>query len=60
MTFSPGLEVYYKNIFGVVNFICDTYITITVVKGEHPRFDVNILVHKENWKQVKLVKESSK
>lgn len=60
MNFSSGLEVFYKNLSGTVNFVCDTYITITVVKGDHPKSDVNVLVHRENWKQVRLAKESSK
>lgn len=60
MNFSSGLEVFYKNLCGTVNFVCDTYITITVVKSEHPKNDVNVLVYREDWKQVRLAKESSK
>ena len=60
MDFSSGLEVFYKNFYGTVNFICDTYITITVVKSDYPESDINVLVYRENWKHIKLLKESSK
>jgi hypothetical protein len=60
MIFSSGLEVFYKDLYGTVNFICDTYITITVVKGKYPNGDVNVLIYRKDWKEVRLVKESSK
>lgn len=61
ISFSEGLEVYYKQHFGVVRFVSEKYITICtkVFPGQRVR-DVCLLVYPENYHLVTLVKESEK
>lgn len=60
MNFSEGLSVKYRNTYGVINFLSEKYLTITIKKGKFPVNDVNILIFRENWIEIKLEKESEK
>jgi hypothetical protein len=61
MTFAEGLVVQYKGHIGTVRFICESYITVCVDRfPEDRRRDVCILVYRNNFDQVQLLKESSK
>lgn len=57
-TFYQGLEVDYHNpisgykTYGLVNFICETYITLLVRRGEHRSADVNVVISNDKWKYV--------
>jgi len=59
-TFYLGLEVKYKNHIGVVNFVCEKYITVCIKTYEHRSRDVCLLVYPDQWKEVQLLKESEK
>ena len=59
-TFYSGLNVRYKNHIGVVNFVCEKYITVCIKTYEHRSRDVCLLVYPDQWKQVQLLKESEK
>jgi hypothetical protein len=58
--FSTGLEVYYKDIHGYVDFVCEKYITICMNKGITRDKDVCMLVYPSQYKNIKLTKESEK
>jgi hypothetical protein len=60
ISFTRGLEVYYDGMYGVVDFICEQYITVCVRKLNHKSRDVCILVYPRNFHLVKLAKESEK
>jgi hypothetical protein len=59
-TFYKGLNVKYKDHVGVVEFMCDQYITICIRRLEHKSKDVCLLVYQSQWKEVQLWKESEK
>jgi hypothetical protein len=59
-SFHNGLEVRYKDHVGVINFICEKYITICMEDADHKLKDVSLLVYRNQWKDVRLVKESEK
>lgn len=59
-SFYNGLEVRYKDNIGVINFICEKYITICMEDADHKLKDVSLLVYRNRWKDVRLVKESEK
>jgi hypothetical protein len=59
-SFYNGLEVRYKDHEGVINFICEKYITISIEKYDHKSKDVSLLIYQSEWKQVQLMKESEK
>jgi hypothetical protein len=59
-TFYQGLPVRYKDHIGVVEFLCDQYITICVRRMNHKSKDVCLLVYQSQWKEVQLLKESEK
>jgi hypothetical protein len=61
ISFSEGLEVYYKEMHGVVRFVCDQYITVCVRKfPEDRRRDVCLVVYPQDYCKVELAKESTK
>jgi hypothetical protein len=59
-SFYSGLGVRYKNNEGFVDFICENYITVCINKLEHKSKDVCLLVYRNEWKDVQLIKESEK
>jgi hypothetical protein len=59
-TFYKGLNVKYKDHVGVVEFMCDQYITICIQRLEHKSKDVCFLVYQSEWKNVELLKQSEK
>jgi hypothetical protein len=60
ITFAKGIEVYYNGMYGVVDFICEQYITVCVRVMNHKSRDVCILVYPDKFHLVKLAKESEK
>lgn len=50
--FDTGTHVYYKNLKGIINFVCEQYITITVSKGVHKSQDCNVLVYRSQYENV--------
>jgi len=61
ISFTEGLQVYYKGLFGVVDFVCDQYITVCVRKFPNERVrDVCLVVHPSDFGLVTLAKESTK
>lgn len=59
-TFSPGIEVYYKDYFGHIVFISDHYLTVCISQFESKVRNVNLLIYRDQWKHIKLKKESDK
>jgi hypothetical protein len=59
-SFYNGLEVRYRDHEGVINFICEKYITICIEDSDHKLKDVSLLVYRNQWKDVRLMKESEK
>jgi len=58
--FAKGIEVYYDGMYGIVDFICDQYITVCVRKLNHKAKDVCVLVYPSKFHLVTLAKESEK
>jgi hypothetical protein len=58
--FAEGLYVRYRHITGTIKFISHEYITICIPSDEHKSKDVCVLVYRNEWKNVQLVKESEK
>jgi hypothetical protein len=59
-SFAEGIIVQYKDWVGEIRFVCDEYISVCVRVGNNRVNDVCVLVHKNDWNQVKLLKESNK
>lgn len=61
VSFAEGLEVHYKQMYGVIRFVCEQYITICVRKfPDEPRRDVCLIVYPQQYSFVQLAKESIK
>lgn len=59
--FAEGITVQYGDYIGVIRFICDSYVTLCISEfPEERRRDVCILVYRDSFKQIKLLKESTK
>ena len=59
-TFYSGLTVKYKEHIGVVDFVCEKYITICIDRLGHRSKDVCLLIYQPQWKDVQLLKQSEK
>ena len=60
ISFTSGLEVYYDGMYGIVDFICEQYITICVRVMDHKSRNVCVLVYPSRFPLVTLAKESQK
>ena len=52
MLLSEGELVKYKEIEGVVAFVCDYSLSILVKKGQHKAQDVHVVVYKQDFKNI--------
>lgn len=52
MIFIEGQQISYHGMTGLVNFVCDQYITMLVRKGEHRAQDCNLIVYPTHYKDV--------
>jgi hypothetical protein len=59
-SFAEGIIVQYRDWVGEIRFVCDEYLSICVRVGNNRVNDVCVLVHRNDWNQVKLLKESGK
>ncbi len=59
-SFIEGIEVYYRGMYGRVDFVCEKYISVCVRRLEHRSKDVCILVYPSQFDEVALIKESTK
>jgi len=57
MLLSEGDSVKYKEIEGVVAFICDYSVSILIKKGQHKAQDVKIVVHKNDFNKITILGE---
>ncbi len=61
ISFVEGLEVCYKQMYGVVRFVCDEYITVCVRTFPNEKVrDVCLIVYPNQYSLVTLAKESTK
>lgn len=60
ISFSEGLEVHYKDMFGIVNFIGKTYVTICIKSFEDKVRNVCLVVPPTEYNLIQLAKESHK
>jgi hypothetical protein len=61
MNFSEGIDVIYKNHMGKIRFICNEYLTLCVNHfPEEKQRDVCILIYRNEFDKIKLLKESGK
>ena len=60
MTPVSGLEVQYRDHIGIIRFVDEDYITVCVSEFRDRSRDVCIVVYKEDYKNLRLLKESTK
>ena len=59
MIFSEQTEVTYNGMYGVIDFICDHYVVVKLT----PKANTNparLIVYRENYKQIQILKASTK
>lgn len=54
MIFSEGLEIQYKDMYGVVDFICNSYIIMKLDSASH-RNPARLLIYRENYNQIQVL-----
>lgn len=57
MLFAEGETVKYKEVVGVVTFICDHSLSILIAKGKHRSQDVCVVVNKSDFKNINKLTE---
>jgi hypothetical protein len=61
ISFTEGLQVYYKELYGVVRFVSDQYITVCIRTFPNERVrDTCLVVYPDQFKEITLAKESTK
>lgn len=55
-SFYEGLEVFYKERIGTIRFIGDSYLTMCIHTNVNPLKDVCIVIPKNEWSSIQLVK----
>ena len=60
VSFTKGIEVYYRGTYGIVDFVCEKYISVCIRRLDHRSKDVCILVYPNQFNEVALIKESTK
>jgi hypothetical protein len=61
MVFAEGVVAQYKSHIGVIRFISDNYITLCINTFPNEKVrDVCILIYRDQYKDIKLIKESEK
>ena len=61
MILSEGIEVCYESYIGEIKFVCDSYATLCVNSfPKEPRRDVCMLIYRQDFDKIKLLKESEK
>jgi hypothetical protein len=58
--FAKGVEAFYKDHWGHISFVSEEYITLCIHSNPIPMRDVCIVIHRSEWKEVQLVKQSHK
>jgi hypothetical protein len=59
MIFSENIQVIYKEMQGLIDFVCDKYVVIklnTDAQYTSPR----VLVYRDNYQQIEILKASTK
>lgn len=59
MVFSLNTEIIYQEMYGLIDFVCDNYVVLKLISnsGRNP---ARLIVYRENYKNIKIVKESNK
>jgi hypothetical protein len=59
MIFSENTQVIYKQLYGFIDFVCDSYVVIQV-QPNVKRNPARLLVFRENYKEIEILKASTK
>ena len=57
MVFAEGATVSYKQVTGVIAFVCEQSISILVHKGRHKSHDVRVVVHPSDFHLIQPLEE---
>ena len=55
MSFVKGMQVKYKNNTGLIEFICDQYVTICIETYDDKYRTVCMLAYPNEWKDIEIV-----
>ena len=58
--FTQGIEVYYRDYYGKIAFVGNQYLTLCICEFAEKVRNVNLLIYIDQWKDIKLKKESEK
>jgi hypothetical protein len=59
MIFSEKTEVIYREMSGVIDFVCDSYVVMQV-NSVQSSTSARLLIYRENFKDIEIFKASSK
>ncbi len=60
MIFSEKTEVTYRGMFGVIDFVCDSYVVVQIPSASSGRNPARLIVFREYYKEMEILKASGK
>lgn len=60
MVFSGKTEVFYKGMYGVIDFVCDSYVVVEVPPKSNHTNAARLVVFEESYKDIQIKKASGK
>lgn len=60
ISLTKDLVVRYQEYIGKIRFVCNSYVTLCIEEYDEKRRDVCILIYRDQWNQISLLKESEK
>ncbi len=60
MIFVENTEVIYKGMYGVIDFVCDSYVVVQLPKADPKCNPARLLVYRDYYDQIELYKGSTK
>ena len=58
--FAEKMEVSYKGMCGIIDFVCDTYVVVELPSKSSKLNGARLVVYRENYKKIEVIKDSGR
>lgn len=60
MIFAEKTEVYYKGMFGVIDFVCEQYVVVQLPAASSKHNSPRLVIYPNYYKEIEIAKSSTK
>lgn len=60
MIFAENTQVIYKGMYGVIDFVCDSYVVVQIPNADPKYNPARLLVYRDCYEKIELYKGSTK